>query len=272
MRLRLWIGCLCVLFAALAPIAASAASIDCAKARSWVEKAICADESLRQGDVVLSLTFGELLDVAADPGAERAAQRKWLAERNACTDAECLATVQQQRLRGLNERLEQIKTTVGNERAALRKQLGWPEECEEMASTIPLVVGTGVEKHDLGQGRTLYCIQCGLAAYQATFVAMVRDAPDGPATLMRFPLYDSDDGKIVRSEDTSFAGMPVFDPQHKTLTVFSKARGLGDCGSLVTYAFSEKDAPTVVSARVRGCSDAKAPVPDPEHWPLVRKP
>jgi len=270
---------------ALLPAApwARAAGIDCAKATTKVEKLLCADPALVKADAAVAEAFATAREAATDPVAVRASQRDWLTVRNACPDAACLAKVQAERQAALTALTAEALRQNATERARLRHLLGWPEDCEQSFQELlspegrgATTLGTGVESHPLGDGRTLYCVQCDLAAYQGTYVIMLQEKPDGPGTLLRFPLYDRDGAKIVRSEDTFLAGALDFVPRTGELTVFTKARGLGDCGSYVRYAFPATGPKRVqvVEARVKGCSDRppQETVITPDTWPLVKKP
>jgi len=67
-----------------------AASFDCAKAGTKVEKMICADPELSKLDEDLSAAYGKALKESSDLSALRQQQRNWLAERNGCLDSDCL--------------------------------------------------------------------------------------------------------------------------------------------------------------------------------------
>ncbi len=87
---------------------APAASFDCSKAATVVERAICADSALAQLDRELAATYGQRLDetdAASDKDVIRAAQRAWLQQRNTRCKAEsgtaltrCLGDVYRARL------------------------------------------------------------------------------------------------------------------------------------------------------------------------------
>jgi uncharacterized protein len=69
-----------------------AASFDCTKARSQVEKLVCADPLLGQLDETLALNYGAMLTVDLGRSAQsvRAEQLGWVARRNRCKDVPCL--------------------------------------------------------------------------------------------------------------------------------------------------------------------------------------
>lgn len=82
----------------IAATQSQAAGFDCSKAATAVEKMICADEELSKLDSQMSKLYkpeGESADF------QRAIQRRWLKQRNQCTDADCLRTAYAARLREL---------------------------------------------------------------------------------------------------------------------------------------------------------------------------
>ena len=267
---------------------AQAAGIDCTKAKTPVERMLCADPALRAADGAVADAFAAALAAAPDQGAVRACQRQWLAARNACPDAACLLarhTEQRQALAALAAQPAQTtppgseRKSLLAERAALKARLNWPADCEASFQETYSPEGTGLElltngvdHYDLGQGRTLYLIQCDQAAYQSVFVAMATEAGGGPARLLRFPTADADGGRITRSLEDSLVGNPVFDPAAKTLTNLTKARGVGDCGTYAVYAFAASGDPRPLELRARDCPKNGGKYLPPERWPLVTKP
>ena len=91
-----------VLLALLVPCAASAASFDCKKAATRVEKAICADAQLSELDEHLGrFYFAARERLAENASCVAAEQREWIRRRNACADAACLRQAYLERLAGL---------------------------------------------------------------------------------------------------------------------------------------------------------------------------
>jgi uncharacterized protein len=80
-----------LLCAFTAPVV-NAASFDCAKAVSPVERMICSDRLLSRLDDALAENYRNML--SADFGGSKAdlrgSQREWLAQRNKCKDSACL--------------------------------------------------------------------------------------------------------------------------------------------------------------------------------------
>jgi len=86
---------LLVLLLSLAALDATAASFPCAKAKSKVEKLICADAGLSKLDEELAAAFRH---AATDWDATAEDQRNWLSTRDRCNTKVCLARVYRARI------------------------------------------------------------------------------------------------------------------------------------------------------------------------------
>ncbi len=81
---------------------ANAASFDCAKATTLVEKAICGDPQLSARDDALMTAYQHALVEASDANRLKAEQRAWLKNvRNKCQDETCLYSAYDQRIAAL---------------------------------------------------------------------------------------------------------------------------------------------------------------------------
>lgn len=72
---------------------ADAASFDCNKACTYVEKEICGNELLSKLDEILADNYKNMRAADIGDGAEkdlRESQKKWLIQRNGCTTSECI--------------------------------------------------------------------------------------------------------------------------------------------------------------------------------------
>jgi uncharacterized protein len=88
-----------------------AASFDCRKAASPVEKAICSDSQLSELDSFMGQTYKKALEDSSNPGALKAEQRSWLSNiRNRCQNAECLR-------RCYNDRLNEFYSAASSPRS-----------------------------------------------------------------------------------------------------------------------------------------------------------
>lgn len=80
---------------------AIAASFDCKKAGSAVEKSICSDRELSDLDSELGRTYRTVLSSTPNSASLVAEQKSWLASRNQCPDMGCLKSAYQDRLTAL---------------------------------------------------------------------------------------------------------------------------------------------------------------------------
>jgi uncharacterized protein len=91
--------------------AADYAPIDCSKASSPAERAICRSYPLGQAEARTATLFGVVTSLVAmgQRGDIGDAQRKWLKQRDACgDDSACLARVYQSRITALSSALDAI--------------------------------------------------------------------------------------------------------------------------------------------------------------------
>jgi Protein of unknown function (DUF1176) len=116
--------------------------------------------------------------------------------------------------------------------------------------------------------RALVELVCANAAYQSVY-AYVAYQPDGswqPLSLDVF--YPDETGQFVRSSEGTVGGLATFDPEQELLTVFSKARGVGDCGSLADYRWTGGEL-ALETFRYQECSDSPGEFVEPANYPQV---
>jgi hypothetical protein len=89
MRWSIWIG----LLGFLLGVSAQAASFDCAKAQSKVEKMICADVELSSLDEALALAYSAASRLSDNPLVLQTAQKQWLKQRDQCSNIACVKTL-----------------------------------------------------------------------------------------------------------------------------------------------------------------------------------
>lgn len=270
----------------LHPVNLPAVSFDCSKNVGPVERAVCSDRRLSELDDRLAEAYRNALANSADRNGVKADQVKWLrSDRDRCRDTTCIEAAYMRRLSQLQTNAAQAgpaspsgSGTPGKspatlqDRAAWRAILKWPAECENTFRDYARdKAGSGLKFHPLGGQRYLVEIECDRGAYQYVFMYMLFDEGTSSAKLLKLKQYDLQaDGSATVAEEEDVAGLPEFDEKNKTLKIFSKARGLGDCGSLVTYGFGE-GAANVIEARARACSDTvpKAGT-NPESWKKLK--
>lgn len=79
-------------------LTAHAASFDCAKAATKVEKLICADAALSKLDDELNVTYKTILQDGNQADSIKQAQKQWVKERNGCSDSVCVKQAYETRL------------------------------------------------------------------------------------------------------------------------------------------------------------------------------
>lgn len=126
---------LALLVLAAFAIPASAASFDCGKASSAIEKAICADQRLGSLDSQVDGSYRRLIDStpSADIPMLRDEQRGWLKQRNQCAPANlqaCLADSMAQRVKRL------LAAAAGAEAALDRTIADIPQDPAAAARTL----------------------------------------------------------------------------------------------------------------------------------------
>jgi uncharacterized protein len=88
------------LFGSLVP-PAQAASFDCEKAVTKVEKLICGNSELSKLDEELSASYKTALQDEKQADSIKQAQKQWMKERNSCDDAACASQAYKDRLKTL---------------------------------------------------------------------------------------------------------------------------------------------------------------------------
>ncbi len=94
--------------------AARAASFDCAKAASRIERLICGDVDLDSFDSQLEGAYAGALDRSAHPDRLKGEQRAWLKARDACADVKCLSATYQKRITDLSQVSDEPAACAGS--------------------------------------------------------------------------------------------------------------------------------------------------------------
>lgn len=68
-------------------------------------------------------------------------------------------------------------------------------------------------------------------------------------------LHPDETGDFERTSKKMVGGVTSFDPRKKLLTIFSKSRGPGDCGSLAEYRLTDREL-ELETFRYRDCGDS----------------
>lgn len=96
-----------IIFGCIVFSSALAASFDCVKANTKIEKMICADAKLSKLDDELTNSYRQAIEKSEDKQAITKDQRHWLKEtRNSCVDTNCLKAVYEVRIHELSTNLD----------------------------------------------------------------------------------------------------------------------------------------------------------------------
>ena len=91
------------------------------------------------------------------------------------------------------------------------------------------------DSYDLGDGQKLFLVSCWRAAYQAGSIVFVTDHV-GQVRLLTFQDWNGKSFAPVQSLSEA-----DFDPNKKTISMFYKGRGVGDCGSMAEWSWTGTD-------------------------------
>jgi hypothetical protein len=161
-------------------------------------------------------------------------------------------------------------TTTRRDRAAWRSLLHWPASCER-SWTAGGTPGAGIASWRAAAGARLVAVDCFLGAYQGVSILYLAGPGRQAAGPLRLRLYvDEGNGRPTARSETSVLGALSFDPGSRRLTVFDKARGLGDCG-IYSVLRLRAGAFVPVESRAKTACDGRPPF-DPRRWPRLPSP
>ena len=92
--------CVLYLFGSIV-LTAQAASFDCGKANTKVEKLICGDAELSKLDDELGVSYKDALQDEKQADVIKQAQKQWMKQRNGCADAACVKRAYEARISSL---------------------------------------------------------------------------------------------------------------------------------------------------------------------------
>ena len=166
------------------------------------------------------------------------------------------------------------------DREAWRNVLQWPAALEDQwqkSRTDKKSEASGLAFYSLGQGNYLVAIEVHESAYQPRYVFMHYSestrTKTAPGRLLKLKVYERDDddaGTVSAKVATEVEGIVTFDDSRKQLVLYTKGRGIEDCGALVRYRiFPHRTIPA--EARAHGCyDDYSLGVTDPLRWKKIR--
>lgn len=109
-----------------------AASFDCTKAVTKVEKLICGDVEISKLDEELDTAYREALKDEKQAYATKQAQKQWMKKRNRCTDATCVKGLYESRLQAINANEKSIEFGNGGMIASNSGQIDKTKTIEQV--------------------------------------------------------------------------------------------------------------------------------------------
>lgn len=159
-----------------------AASFDCAKALTNIEKIICVDDAISKLDEELNAAYKAALKDKKQADAIKQAQKQWVKERNGCVDADCVTRAYEVRL----SLLRGTHTPLGD--SAENKQSSNESSKNGLQYHFQLTKGKGVPVCDA------YLERLNISTYEKPPFCdrPENDAVKGFAKLNRVPLSPAD--------------------------------------------------------------------------------
>lgn len=127
-----------------------------------------------------------------------------------------------------------IKGTIVPYLIANRQKVG---ACQDTLFD-PSFVNTASNTYRVGETTYLVHFACGSSAYQTLQEYYLYEKTTDEPVITSLPLtyfYTDLQGKLVKETERTMAGFSNFDPPTQTIDIFTKGRGLGDCGSVGFY-------------------------------------
>jgi len=116
-----------------------AASFDCGKATTKVEKLICADAALSKLDEDLVAAYKAALQNEKQAESIRQAQKQWMRDRNGCVDAVCVKRAYEAQLQGLSNNSTSTKPEVASLTAQIKTKAPTQSYVEDTACLAPKI-------------------------------------------------------------------------------------------------------------------------------------
>jgi uncharacterized protein YecT (DUF1311 family) len=148
------------------------ASFDCAKAKTKIEKLICANPKFSQLDEKVSALYKKVLEQSPVPEDTKEQQREWVKDdRNLCKDAACLERAYTRRISDLEEDLKRLPFKPALEKPFLSLPAGerYAAGLEQPIKKVPFeLIGRIASGHDAAganyiiiSAKTYYTIRYG---------------------------------------------------------------------------------------------------------------
>ncbi|MBV6522016.1 MAG: hypothetical protein MNPFHGCM_02160 [Gemmatimonadaceae bacterium] len=152
------------------------------------------------------------------------------------------------------------------DRARWYRQLRWPAPCEEAFDATRVTDDGGLKFVELEPGRSLVIVRCAGGAYQPSSTLLLLDERGATpvASALELETLASLDGKsLTRAREAEVTGeITMLD--HRTLTILTLARQIGDCGTWGRYEFHDGSLVLTAGAERVTCPADPGPRAEPK--------
>ncbi len=182
-----------------------------------------------------------------------------------------------------SNKLNFYQESYSKEDRAKWRSLGWPEACEQEFQEFGMTDDGGLRVYPLGNEQYILSITCNTYVYQSSLVFMLLQTNSHlgsvTSTEQTLDFYNIATKKLepIRDEETGapvVLGFDFFDSKNKTLSIYTKHRGLGDCGTNGTYMIINNKI-TLIKYEAQSCENAdefylKTPTAESiPAWPVI---
>lgn len=148
------------------------------------------------------------------------------------------------------------------DRLSWYETLQWPRDCEADYRLTSDQERGDLAFYKITDNQYLLRITCYLGAYQQgmLFMRVYDDRSDFFGTIIDLKTYDPIKKRLVYFDNDGthqVLGFEKFDDTNKTLNLYTKSRGIGDCGSYHNYQITATDA-TLIKMTAQDCEVADA--------------
>jgi hypothetical protein len=139
------------------------------------------------------------------------------------------------------------------DRASWLAVLNWPDECESAFQASHVGNDPGLVFHPLTSQLSVVEVVCAAGSYQAssTVIRLDERTPTREVSVLRFPIYESEDGvEFTTTETSEIWGEIAIAAAKPVMTVLNLARQTGDCGVWTRYDIAST-VPAIIDVRAR---------------------
>ncbi len=154
------------------------------------------------------------------------------------------------------------KTKITTEVEQQKKNLSLCNQEQDQALS-----GDAVNVYYLSETKYLVEILCFLGAYQGNYQYLLLSKPENNWRKINFSTFDFQAQNFKLANTDTLVGSIDFEPVTQVLTVETKSRGLGDCGSYAQYQWVDNSQFELKEYRYKAECDGV--YLQPENYPLI---